>query len=301
MKQKNFNVFFDSFLFRIILLSLGILFLLLISGIFLTLIFSSIPSIQKFGLSFITSTNWDPVAGEFGALPFIIGTILTSILALLISLPFSLSVSIFLGEYFPSGFFSNILNSALELLAGIPSVVYGMWGLFFLAPLVRWLQTRLGVSPYGVGVFTASVVLAIMITPYSSSIVREVILMVPHNLKEAAFSLGATRYEVIKKVVFPYSSSGIIAGFLLAFGRALGETMAVTMVIGNAYSIPRSVFDPANTIASIIANEFTEATDPIYLSSLIQLALLLFVITFFFSLIGRIIVKNVSIQGGNLN
>ncbi|MGC8764597.1 MAG: phosphate ABC transporter permease subunit PstC [Brevinematia bacterium] len=298
MKDKLKNMISDSAWFEKVLSIFGYFILFLISMIFISLLLFSIPSIKKFGLAFFTKTTWDPVSGEFGALPFIIGTILTSILALLLSIPFSFSVSIFLTEYFPSGWLSNLLSSSLELLAGIPSIIYGMWGLFILSPLVRTLQTKIGTTPYGVGIFTASIILTLMIIPYAASTSKEVIGMVPNELKEAAYSLGATKYEVIKKVIVPYSSSGIIAGFLLSLGRALGETMAVTMVIGNSYFLPKNIFSPAHTIASIIANEFTEATDTIYVSSLIELGLILFLITFLFSFIGRIIVKRVSIKGG---
>jgi len=287
----------DSSAFKWILKVSGFTFIFLVFCIFLTLFLSSIPSISKFGFKFFTSEVWDPVAGKFGALPFIVGTLLTSVTSLLLSIPFSISVSIFLAEYFPQGFISNIFSSALELLAGIPSIIYGMWGLFSLAPVIRKFQTIFNLPPYGVGIFTASVVLAIMIIPYSASIAREVISMVPQDLKEAAYSLGATKYEVIKKVVLPFSSSGIIAGFLLSFGRALGETMAVTMVIGNSYFMPKDIFSPAHTISSVIANEFAEATDPVYVSSLIFLGLVLFIITFIFSFIGRWIIKKLSVGG----
>ncbi len=281
----------DSFVFKRILFSSSALLLGLLVAIFVTLFVFSIPAIRKFGFSFLANTTWDPVIGEFGALPFIVGTVLTSFIALLLSMPFSFAVCIFLTEYFPAGWLSNLLTSALELLAGIPSIIYGMWGLFILAPIIRELQIKLGVPPYGVGIFTASIVLTLMIIPYTASISREVISLVPNDLKEAAYSLGATKYEVIKKVILPYSSSGIFAGLLLSLGRALGETMAVTMVIGNSYFLPKDIFSPAHTIASIIANELAEATDPIYISALIELGMILFVITFVFSFIGRIIVK----------
>ncbi len=297
MKEKIKEFFSDSRWFKKSLFVSGMSILVLMLSIFLSLIIYSIPSIKKFGLSFLFKTSWNPVTGEYGALPFIVGTLLTSILALLFSIPFSFSVSIFLTEYFPSGWFSNLLSSSLELLAGIPSIIYGMWGLFILSPLIRNLQLKLGITPYGVGIFTASIILTLMIIPYAASISKEVISMVPTELKEAAYSLGATKYEVIKKVILPYASSGIIAGFLLSLGRALGETMAVTMVIGNSYFLPKSIFSPAHTIASVIANEFAEATDTIYISSLIELGLILFLITFLFSFAGRLIVRKISIHG----
>jgi phosphate transport system permease protein len=184
----------------------------------------------------------------------------------------------------------------IELLAGVPSVIYGFCGLFLLAPLIRNLEIKLGVPPYGVGILTASLVLSIMIIPYSASIGREVIGLVPSDLKEAALSLGATRFEVIRKVILPYAGSGIVAGILLSLGRALGETMAVTMVIGNSNFIPKSIFSPANTLASVIANEFTEATGSLYLASLIKLGLVLFIVTTIINLIGKLIIRRMGVE-----
>ncbi len=212
-------------------------------------------------------------------------------MALLISIPFSFAIAIFLGEYYPRGWFSEFLKNAIELIAAVPSVIYGFWGLFVLVPLVRSLEIKLGVTPYGIGIFTSSLILAIMIIPYAASLGREMIRMVPSSLKEAAYSLGATRYEVIRAVILPYAKSGLLAGVLLSLGRALGETMAVTMVIGNSSLIPKSIFDPGNTMASVIANEFTEAASTLYLSSLIELGLVLFLVTVVINLIGKRIIK----------
>ncbi|MFQ6105290.1 MAG: phosphate ABC transporter permease subunit PstC [Candidatus Glassbacteria bacterium] len=265
--------------------------ILLLLGIFLTLLFNSMPSIKAIGLKFFYGKTWDPIFDDYGAVPFLVGTLLTSFFALLISTPFSLAIAIFLGEYFRRGIPSSFLGSMVELLAGIPSVIYGFWGLFVLVPLVRDLEIKLNLPPYGVGIFTASLILSVMIIPYSASIAREVISMVPSELKEAAYSLGATRYEVIRKVVLPYASSGIFAGVMLALGRALGETMAVTMVIGNSNFLPDNIFSPGNTMASVIANEFTEATGDIYLSSLIEIGLLLFLVTMVINLLGKIVMK----------
>ncbi len=247
---------------------------------------------------FLFLKEWDPVVEKFGMLPFLVGTLLTSIIALLISLPFSISIALFLGEYFKTGFISRVLSYSTDLLAGIPSVIYGFWGLYLLVPLIRKLEIKLGVLPYGVGILTASLILAVMIIPYASSIAREVIKLVPQDLIEAGYSLGATRYEVIKKVIIPYSFSGIFAGILLSFGRAFGETMAVTMVIGNSNFLPKSIFSPANTMASVIANEFTEATGDIHLSSLIHIGLWLFIITFLINLVGNIIIKRLKANEG---
>ena len=282
--------------FRAVLFGAALCMILLLVGIFLTLLINSLPSIKEFGLSFFYGKTWDPVSGEFGALPFLAGTLITSFLSLAISLPFSLSLSIFLGEYSTKGAVPAILQTAIELLAGIPSVIYGFWGLFILVPIVRGIEMKLGVAPLGIGVFTSALVLSIMIIPYAASLGREVIRLVPDELKEAAYSLGATRFEVIKKVILPYVISGITAGNLLALGRAIGETMAVTMVIGNANVIPKSIFAPANTMASVIANEFTEATDHIYLSSLVEIGLLLFVVTMVINIAGKQIIKKMSVQ-----
>jgi phosphate transport system permease protein len=290
--DKNTRKFriYDS-VFRKTLTYSSLLFISLLIGMFITLLIQSMPSIKEFGFSFFTSTTWDPVNIEFGSLPFLVGTLVTSFLALAITIPFSLSISLFLGEYYKSGFFSNLLRNCVELLGGIPSVIYGFWGLFFLVPIMRSIEEKMGVPPLGIGILTTSVLLFIMIIPYSASIGREVITLVPENQKEAALSLGATKYEVIKSVILPYARSGIFAGILLALGRALGETMAVTMVIGNSNAIPKSLFSPASTMASVIANEFTEAIGDVYLSSLIQIGLLLFVVTTIISIIGKKIIK----------
>jgi len=229
----------------------------------------------------------------FGALPFIIGTLLTSIIALLISIPFSLAIAIFLGEYFTTGPLSSLLQTTSELLAGIPSIIYGFWAFFFVVPVMsRWFpQAAYG----GANILTASLILAVMIIPYSSSLAREVITLVPTEIKEAAQGMGATRFEVIRQVTLPYASSGIFAGVLLAFGRALGETMAVTMVIGNKNHIPHGLLDAGQTIASLIANEFAEAGD-LKLSALSELGLILLTITLVFGLLGRYIIRKMSLR-----
>ena len=290
--------------FRAFLLSLGVFMILLVSSILLTLVLNSLPSIKEFGLSFFTGATWDPVNGKFGALPFLMGTLLTSILSLLISVPFSLSISILISDYIKGGLLSSILQIFTELVAGIPSVVIGLWGLFVLVPLVRKFETKVGITPYGVGIFTASIILAIMIIPYSASIGREVLSLVPKEIKEGGFSLGATKFEVIKNISLPYAKSGILAGFLLSFGRAFGETMAVTMVIGNSNKIPKSIFMPGNTMASVIANEFAEATTKLYISSLIEMALLLFLVSTVINIFGRYVIKRLSnekTEGKNLS
>jgi len=283
--------------FKAILFLSGALVLVLVVGVLVSLVVHSSPSIREFGLGFITSSMWDPVAGRFGSVPFVVGTLVTSFLALLISLPFSLAISLFLGEYFRTGPVSKVLNHATDLLSGIPSVIFGFWGLLFLVPLVRKVELSLGVTPYGVGILSSSLVLAVMIIPYTSSMGREVIRLVPQDIKEAAYSLGATRFEVVRRVIIPYARSGLAAGVLLSLGRALGETMAVTMVIGNSNFLPADIFSPANTMASVIANEFTEATGDMYLSSLMEIALLLFVITAIVNLVGNMVMKKLSVEG----
>jgi phosphate transport system permease protein len=288
---------FSESSFRKILHFAGICMLVLLVAIFFSLLIAALPAIRHFGFGFLSGTTWDPVKSEFGALPFVVGTLIVSFLALFISVVFSLPTSIFLGEYFKAGAISTFIKSIIELLAGIPSVIYGFCGLFLLAPLVRTLELKLGVPPYGVGIFTSSLVLSVMIIPYSASIGREVIGLVPSDLKEAALSLGATRFEVIRKVILPYARSGIFAGILLSLGRALGETMAVTMVIGNSNFIPMSLFSPANSLASVIANEFTEATGRLYLASLIELALVLFLVTTAINVLGKIIIRRMGAEG----
>jgi phosphate transport system permease protein len=280
--------------FRKLLYLAGISLLILLLAIFFSLVIASLPALRQFGFSFLMGKTWDPVRGEFGTLAFLMGTLMSSFMALLISMIFSLPISIFLGEYFRQGNVSGFMKSVIELLAGIPSVIYGFWGLFLLVPLVRALEVKLGVIPQGVGIFTASLILAIMIIPYASSIATEVINLVPSDLKEAALSLGATRFEVIRKVILPYAYSGIFAGILLALGRALGETMAVTMVIGNSNFLPHSIFSPGNTMASVIANEFTEATGSLYLASLIELALVLFIVTTIINILGKLVIRKMS-------
>ena len=278
-------------LFRQSLVAIAGLMVLLVVGIMITLIVESVPSIKALGIKYLWGKTWDPVNNVYGAYPFLLGTLLTSFLALIISIPFSFAIAIYLGEYNPKGWLSNLLKNTVELIAAVPSVIYGFWGLIVLVPIVRALETKLGVLPYGIGIFTASLILAIMIIPYAASLGREMIRMVPSSLKEGAYSLGATRYEVIRSVILPYTKSGLFAGILLSLGRALGETMAVTMVIGNTSLIPDSIFAPGNTMASVIANEFTEADHTVYLSALIELGLVLFLVTVVINIIGKRIIK----------
>jgi phosphate transport system permease protein len=280
--------------FRRTLMIMAVLMVLLVLGVLLTLIVQSLPSIKALGAKYLWGKTWDPVQDVYGAWPFLLGTLLTSFLALIISIPFSISVAIFLGEYYPKGWLPDLLRDTVELIAAVPSVIYGFWGLAVLVPIVRNLESHIGVDPIGVGIFSSSLILAIMIIPYSASLGRSMIRLVPSDLKEAAYALGATRWEVIRDVVLPYTRSGLFAGVLLSLGRALGETMAVTMVIGNTSIIPRNIFSPGNTMASVIANEFTEADKPVYLSALIELGLVLFLVTVVINMIGKKIIDRVT-------
>jgi phosphate transport system permease protein len=277
-------------IFNKTLMIMGLVMIILVMGILLTLIIQSLPSIKSLGPGYLWGKVWNPVSDIYGAWPFLLGTLLTSFLALAISIPFSISVAIFLGEYHPQGWLPNLLKDTVELIAAVPSVIYGFWGLAVLVPIVRNLETHIGVEPVGLGIFSSSLILAVMIIPYAASLGRSMINMVPSHLKEAAYALGATRWEVIRSVILPYTKSGLFAGILLSLGRALGETMAVTMVIGNTSLIPKNIFSPGNTMASVIANEFTEADKPVYLSALIELGLVLFLVTVVINMIGKKII-----------
>lgn len=267
---------------------------LLVVGMALTLLVQSYVVFRELGHLFLVGTEWDPVYGSYGALPFLAGTLLTSVLALLFSLPLSMAMAILLGEYLRSGLFSSFLQGVLELLAGIPSIVYGFWGLMVLVPFVRFLQETVGAPTFGVSVMAASLLLAVMVTPYAASVGAEVLRLVPQDLKEAAYALGATRLEVLLGVSLPYARSGLFAGVMLSFGRALGETMAVTMVIGNANRLPTSVWEPASTMASVIANEFAEAVEEMHLLSLVALGFLLMVVTVAISLASKWIIHHLA-------
>jgi len=261
---------------------------ILSAGIVLSLTSGAIPVFKEFGLGFIFSSTWDPTAGSenYGALAFITGTVLTSLLALIICVPMAFSASLFIAEYYNGTRVASVLRGLVDLLAGIPSIVYGFWGFYALRPLLM----NTGLTDQGFGIFTASLILAIMIVPYATSLSSEIISMVPVEMKEAAYSLGATRREVIFNVVIPSARSGIVASFILALGRALGETMAVTMLIGNANIIPKGLFSPGNTMASVIANQFGEA-DGLKMSALIAIGLILFAITALVNGIGKLIIK----------
>ncbi len=285
--------------------------LILLGGVILALILGSIPSIKAFGLGFITSQTWNPVTDQYGALPSIYGTLVTSAIAMIFAVPVGLGIAIFLTELCPPNL-KRPIGIAIELLAGIPSIIYGIWGLFIFAPFLQdhvepalinvfgpipGLSTLFAGPPYGIGVLTSGIVLAIMVLPYISSISRDVFETVPPVLKEAAYGVGCTTSEVVTKVVIPYSRAGVIGGAMLALGRALGETMAVTFVIGNADRISGSLLAPGTTISAKIANEFTEAVGDLYTSSLIELGLILFVITFIVLAIARYMLMRIERKG----
>ncbi|MEO6423302.1 MAG: phosphate ABC transporter permease subunit PstC [Candidatus Nitrotoga sp.] len=268
--------------------------LVLLVAIIISLIIGSLPSIKAFGFQFLTSAEWNPVTDEFGALVPIVGTLVTSAIALLIAIPVSFGIALFLTELSPR-WLRRPLGIAIELLAGIPSIIYGMWGLFVFAPLFAdyvqpWLIEELGPLPIfgplfqgipmGIGVLTAGIILAIMVIPFIASVMRDVFEVVPTLLKESAYGLGATTWEVMWHVVLPYTKIGVAGGIMLGLGRALGETMAVTFVIGNAHELSASLLMPGNSISSALANEFNEAVGELYTSALVELGLILFLITF---------------------
>jgi phosphate transport system permease protein len=285
--------------------------LLVLGGVFVSLIHGSIPALQTFGFEFLVSQTWNPATEVFGASAPIYGKLVTSAIALLIAVPVGLGISIFLTELCPA-WLAQPIGIAIELLAGIPSIIYGIWGLFVLAPFLQrnvqpfvigafhdvpGLNKLFAGPPYGIGVFTAALILAIMILPFISSVTRDVFETVPAVLKEAAYGLGCTTWEVVRRVVIPHTRAGVIGAVMLALGRALGETMAVTFVIGNAHRISASILAPGTTISATIANEFTEATGDIYTSSLIALGLILFVVTFIVLAAARLMLHRLEKQG----
>ena len=276
-------------IFRALLIISAIIIPVIGVGIVFSLVNDASGAFKEFGFwNFIFSDDWVTTAGKekYGALPFITGTLLTTLLALLMCIPFSLPVALFTGEYFKGKKIATILSTVVDLLAGIPSIIYGLWGFYAL----RSVFMHLNLSPQGSGILTAAFVLAIMIVPYAASLSAEFIKMVPSDLKEGAYAMGATRAEVIRRVVFPMAGSGIFSAYILAIGRALGETMTVTMLIGNTNQMPETLRTTGNTMASIIANQFGEA-DGLKLSSLIAIGLLLFLITAIINMIGKILIR----------
>ncbi len=298
--------------FRLLTQTAAIAVLVILAGVIFSLIYGSMPTWRAFGLGFLTSESWNPVTEKFGALPAIYGTLLTSIIAMLIGVPISLGIAIFLTEICPEKL-RRTIGIAIELLAGIPSIIYGIWGLFVFAPFFQtYVQPALidifanipvlnqlfAGPPYGIGLLTAGLILAIMVLPFITSITREVFDTVPPVLKEAAYGIGCTRWEVMRRVVIPYTRVGIIGGVMLGLGRALGETMAVTFVIGNAHRIVPSIMAPGTTISASIANEFTEAVGELYTSSLVALGLILFFITFIVLAAARLMLMRIEKKAG---
>ena len=284
--------------FRVGIGAFAVLLLILVTAIGVELTRQSLLSIKEFGFRFWLTSTWDPVAGEFGALPFIWGTLYSSILALVISTPIALGIAVFISELCPARL-RGPLTFLTELLAAIPSIVYGLWGIFVLAPAVRALETSTPEAlralplfsgpPLGNGMLAAGLILAVMVIPFTSSVAREVLKTVPPAQREAAYALGATRFEAIRAAMF-FARTGIIGAVMLGFGRALGETMAVTMVIGNNPQVSLSLFAPQYTMAAVIANEFTEAADELYLAALVEIGLVLFTITLIVNLLSRLLI-----------
>lgn len=306
LNQNRFEIFF-----RNMTACFAWLVFLLLAGMMISLFVESWQSIKKFGVSFLWDSEWDPVQNQYGALMPIVGTLITSCLALIIAVPISFGIAVFINELSPQ-WLKRPIGTAVEMLAAIPSIIYGMWGLFVFVPLfqehiqpkmIEWfgdlpiLEYLFSGAPFGIGLFTAGLVLAIMIIPFIASMMRDVFAIVPPMLKESAYGLGSTRWEVLWKVVLPYTKTGLIGSIMLGFGRALGETMAVTFVIGNAFQIPNSLFSPSVSIASAIANEFNEASG-LQKSALIELGLVLFLITTIVLSISRLMILRMQRKEG---
>ena len=299
-------------LFRHITRAAALAVLIILGGIIVSLVWGSLPALRAFGVSFLYQEVWNPVTEQFGAIAPIYGTIVTSLIAMLIAVPVGLFIALFLTELCPM-WLRRPIGIAIELLAGIPSIIYGIWGLFVFAPFLQQyvqpflielfgniplLSILFAGPPYGIGIFTAGLILAIMVLPFITSISRDVFEAVPPVLKEAAYGLGCTTWEVARYVVLPYTRVGVIGGVMLGLGRALGETMAVTFVIGNAHRISGSLLAPGTTISATIANEFTEAVGDLYTSALIALGLILFVITFIVLAIARLLLMRLNARVG---
>jgi phosphate transport system permease protein len=303
---------FSDASFRWVTRAAAIAVLLILSGIIVSLVHGAWPALRTFGLGFVASDVWNPVTEKFGAAAPIYGTVVTSLIAMLIAVPVGLLIAVFLTEICPM-WLRRPIGIAIELLAGIPSIIYGIWGLFVFAPFLQQhvqpflidafgdvpvLSTLFAGPPYGIGILTAGLILAIMVLPFVTSISRDVFAAVPPVLKEAAYGLGCTTWEVSGKIVLPYARVGVIGGVMLALGRALGETMAVTFIIGNAHRISGSVLAPGTTISATIANEFTEAVGDLYTSSLIALGLILFFITFIVLAAARLMLMRINARVG---
>ena len=301
-----------DFLFRYLTFLFALLVLLILGGVIVALVDGALPALRTFGIGFLFPDVWNPVTEKFGALAPIYGTLVTSAIAMLVGIPVAFGVAVFITEICPI-WLKRPLATMIELLAAIPSIIYGIWGLFVFAPFVQqYIQPNLIVSlgqipgfgalfagpPLGIGVLTAGFILAIMVLPFISSIMRDVFETVPAILKESAYGLGATRSEVVRQVVLPYTRAGVVGGIMLGLGRALGETMAVTFVIGNAHRISVSILQPGTTISASLANEFTEAVGDLYLSSLIALGFILFAITFVVLAIAKMLLLRLQKRAG---
>jgi phosphate transport system permease protein len=299
--------------FRWLVTGAGIFVLVALAAAALSMLWGGREAFQKFGLGFLWSTTWDPVGQQFGALVPIYGTIVTALIAMIIAIPVSFGIAMFLTEIAPK-WLRGPVGAAIELLAGIPSIIYGMWGLFVLVPVLSekvypWVDAHMGQwplvgvlfagPPMGLGMLTAGLVLGIMVIPFISSVMREVFLTVPARLKESSYALGSTRWEVVWDVVLPYTRSAVIGGIFLGLGRALGETMAVTFVLGNAHELTASLLMPGNSIAATIANEFAEADSETYRSALVALGFVLFLVTFVVLSVARLMLRQLSKREGN--
>ncbi|MEC5215561.1 phosphate transport system permease protein [Actimicrobium sp. GrIS 1.19] len=303
----------QDFIFHKITFGFAFSVLLVLVGIIISLMMGAWPAFKEFGPAFITTVEWDPVNDKYGALIAIVGTLTTSFIALLIAFPLSFGIALFLTEICPT-WLRRPLGAAVELLAGVPSIIYGMWGLFVFAPIFAdyvqpAMSATLGNVPVigalfkgpmmGIGILTAGLILSVMIIPFIASVMRDVFEVVPEVLKESAYALGCTKWEVVRKVVLPYTKTGVVGGVMLGLGRALGETMAVTFVIGNAHNLSWSLFAPGNSIASTLANEFAEAESTLHMASLFALGLILFVITFVVLGAAKIMLHNMEKKEGS--
>lgn len=309
--KKSFNAD-DGFAWLV--RSLALLLIALFVVLFVHLIFLSWPSIHHFGLAFLWHDTWSPAKNQFGALPAILGTFISATLSIVIAVPISVGIAVLITQMLGNSMMGKIVARLIELLAGIPSIIYGMWGLFVLAPFLAqhiqpWLIDHFqsipilnfffGGLPIGVGIFTASIVLAIMVIPLISSMMRDIIAEVPKELLESVYAVGATRWEVMRNVIFPYIRAGLLGSIILGFGRALGETMAVTFVIGNSHQLFNALFLPGTTISATIANEFNEASGHLYPAALMELGLILFFITFIIISISRYLLRQAKTRGGS--
>ncbi len=308
IRKKSAGASKSDLVYRLVAVGAAAVVLILMAGLMLELTVNSWPSIRKFGVGFLGSTSWNPVTEEFGALSSIFGTLVSTAIAMIIAVPLSLLIALFLVELAPPAI-SRPVGYAIELLAAVPSIIFGMWGLFVFAPFMAdhvqpVLRDRLGFlplfdgPPMGIGMLTAGIILALMVLPFITAVVRDVFRMVPPVVKEASYGMGSTTWEVTRRVTVKYGFSGLLGAVFLGLGRAVGETMAVTFVIGNSHDVSSSLFAAGNSIASTLANEFTEASEPVYLSSLIELGLVLFVMTLLIQIAAQLWIRRVAQKAG---